>query len=68
MIAYVVIVQNTQTLNKAYIDDLVSRLVTLVNDNLMMRATIQRQIERINSLELIINNYKNKENERLDNI
>ena len=57
-----------QTLNKAYIDDLVSRLVTLVNDNLMMRATIQRQIERINSLELIINNYKNKENERLDNI
>jgi hypothetical protein len=57
-----------QTLNKAYIDDLVSRLVTLVNDNLMMRATIQRQIEKINTLEILINNYKNKENERLDNI
>ena len=57
-----------QTLNKQYIDDLVSRLVTLVNDNLMMRATIQRQIEKINTLEILINNYKNKENERLDNI
>ena len=55
-------------MTKAYIDDLVSRLVTLVNDNLMMRATIQRQIEKINTLEILINNYKNKENERLDNI
>lgn len=46
-------------MNKAYIDDLVSRLVSLVNDNLMMRATIQRKTDRINELESIINN-KNK--------
>jgi hypothetical protein len=55
-------------MNKDYIDDLVSRLVTLVNDNLMMRATIQRKTDRIYDLETIINNYKNKKNERLDNI
>ena len=48
-------------MTKAYIDDLVSRLVTLVNDNLMMRATIQRKIERINELESIINNNKLKQ-------
>jgi len=54
-----------QTLNKAYIDDLVSRLVGLVNDNLMMRATIQRQTEKINRLETII---KNRNNERLNDI
>ena len=55
-------------MDKQYIDDLVSRLVALVNDNLMMRATIQRKTDRIYDLETIINNYKNKENERLDNI
>lgn len=52
-------------MTKDYIDDLVSRLVNLVNQNLTMRATIQRKIERINELELII---KNRKNDGLDRI
>jgi hypothetical protein len=52
-------------MTKDYIDDLVSRLVNLVNQNLTMRATIQRKIERINELELII---KNRNNDGLDRI
>lgn len=43
-------------MTKEYIDDLVNRLVTLVNDNMMMRATIQRKIDKINELESIIKN------------
>tara|TARA_B110000908_G_C10264783_1_gene462655 strand:+ start:624 stop:770 length:147 start_codon:yes stop_codon:yes gene_type:complete len=48
-------------MNKEYIDDLVNRLVQLVNDNLMMRATIQRKMEQIAMLEAKLNNNKLKQ-------
>ena len=53
--------QNSQIMNKEYIDDLVNRLVQLVNDNLMMRATIQRKMEQIAILEAKLNNNKLKQ-------
>lgn len=53
--------QNSQIMNKEYIDDLVNRLVQLVNDNLMMRATIQRKMEQIAMLEAKLNNNKLKQ-------
>lgn len=45
-------------MNKEYLDEFVSKVVKLHNDNMMLRATIQRRDEKLAELYLMLEGYK----------
>lgn len=47
-------------MNKEYLDEFVSRVVKLHNDNMYLRAALQRKDEEIARLYLMVEGYKIK--------
>ena len=45
-------------MNKEYLDEFVSKVVKLHNDNMMLRATVQRRDEKLAELYLMLEGYK----------
>ena len=45
-------------MNKEYLDEFVDKVVKLHNDNMMLRATIQRRDEKLAELYLMLEGYK----------